>query len=106
MPNAASQIILGTAFALGALFVLKDKMSVGSLIALIAYFPSLMSSLNGIMRARLSVGAAQNVFDEFDNIMAMSDELSSDIIPDKSCETVFFLKTLNFLTAEKISACT
>ena len=96
LPNAASQIILGTAFALGALFVLKDKMSVGSLIALIAYFPSLMSSLNGIMRARLSVGAAQNVFDEFDNIMAMSDELSSDIIPDKSCETVFFFENVEF----------
>ena len=96
LPNAASQIILGTAFALGALFVLKDKMSVGSLIAVIAYFPSLMSSLNGIMRARLSVGAAQNVFDEFDNIMAMSDELSSDIIPDKSCETVFSFENVEF----------
>lgn len=96
LPNAASQIILGTAFALGALFVLKDKMSVGSLIAVIAYLPSLMSSLNGIMRARLSVGAAQNVFDEFDNIMAMSDELSSDIIPDKLCETVFSFENVEF----------
>lgn len=43
LPASVSQVVLGAVFAIGVLFVLKDKMSIGALVAVIAYLPSLIS---------------------------------------------------------------
>lgn len=96
LPTAASQIVIGAAFAAGAIFVVKNKMSIGALIAIIAYLPSLVSSLNGIMKAKLSIGSIENTLKDFDNILSLDDELSSDILPDEMSENVFDFENVDF----------
>lgn len=96
LPTAASQIVIGAAFAVGAIFVVKNKISVGALIAIIAYLPSLISSLNGIMKAKLSIGSIENTLNDFDNILGLDDELSSGILPEENAENVFDFENVDF----------
>lgn len=96
LPNAVSQIILGAVFAVGALFVLNNKMSIGALVAVVAYLPALISSLNGIMKARLSINSIGNILKEFDEIMNMDDELSCSVLPKKTSEDIVVVKNVDF----------
>lgn len=96
LPNAVSQIILGAVFAVGALFVLNNKMSIGALVAVVAYLPALISSLNGIMKARLSINSIGNILKEFDEIMNMDDELSCSVLPEKTSEDVVVVENVDF----------
>ncbi len=96
LPTAASQIVIGVAFAVGAIFVVKDKMSVGTLIAIIAYLPSLVSSLNGIMKAKLSIGSIENTLKDFDDILSVDNEPLTNILPDKNAENIFTFENVDF----------
>ena len=96
LPASVSQVVLGAVFAIGVLFVLKDKMSIGALVAVIAYLPSLISSLNGIMRARLSINSIGNILKEFDEIMNLDDELVGSVLPEKTSDEIMSLKNVDF----------
>lgn len=96
LPTAASQIVIGAAFAVGAVFVVKGQMTVGALIAVIAYLPSLVSSLNGIMKAKLSINSIENILGEFDSILSLDDEKSSSVMPDPSSDTVVSIENADF----------
>ena len=96
LPASVSQVVLGAVFAIGVLFVLKDKMSIGALVAVIAYLPSLISSLNGIMRARLSINSIGNILKEFDEIMNLDDELVGSVLPEKTSDEIMLLKNVDF----------
>lgn len=96
LPTAASQIVIGAAFAVGAVFAVKGQMTIGALIAVIAYLPSLVSSLNGIMKAKLSINSIENILGEFDNILNLDDEKSSSVLPDFSADTVVSIENADF----------
>ncbi|MGN0549181.1 MAG: ABC transporter ATP-binding protein [Acutalibacteraceae bacterium] len=96
LPTSVSQIVLGAVFAIGALFVLNDKMSIGALVAVIAYLPALISSLNGVMKARLSINSIGNILKEFDEIMNLDDELTCSVLPEKTSDDIMSLKKVDF----------
>lgn len=96
LPTSVSQIVLGAVFAIGALFVLNDKMSIGALVAVIAYLPALISSLNGVMKARLSINSIGNILKEFDEIMNLDDELTCSVLPEKASDDIMSLNNVDF----------
>lgn len=96
LPATVSQIIISAVFAVGALFVLNDKMSIGALVAVVAYLPSLISSLNGVMKARLSINSIGNILKEFDDIMSLDDELSCSVLPEKTSEDIVVVENVDF----------
>lgn len=96
LPATVSQIIISAVFAVGALFVLNDKMSIGALVAVVAYLPSLISSLNGVMKARLSINSIGNILKEFDDIMNLDDELSCSVLPEKTSEDIVVVENVDF----------
>lgn len=96
LPTTVSQIILGIVFAIGSFFVFCNKMSIGALIAMAAYLPQLISSLNGIVKSKLSVNSIENILKEFDDIMNMDEELACSILPQKDSNEIFKAENVDF----------
>lgn len=96
LPTAVTQLVVGVIFLAGAIFVIKDKMSIGALIAIIAYLPPLMSSFNGILSAKLKINAVGDILKELDSLMEMDSELSSSVLPDSTSKTTFSMKNVDF----------
>lgn len=74
IPQSISQIVLGVLFVLCASFVMNEKMSVGTLVAIIAYVPSLITAINGLLSINVGKSAISKMIPDLDAILTANSE--------------------------------
>ncbi|MCD7722649.1 MAG: ABC transporter ATP-binding protein/permease [Clostridiales bacterium] len=84
IPQSISQIVLGVLFVLCASFVMNEKMSIGTLVAIIAYVPTLISSINGLLSIQVGKSAISKMIPDLDAILTAENEYDARQISDIS----------------------
>ena len=88
IPVAASQVVVGCIFIFCANSVIKDTMSMGALVAIIAYVPMLVNNIQSVLNIKVGKASVSKIMDDLDSILSEKDEYNSEdkneVFPDGS----------------------
>ncbi len=88
IPVAASQVVVGCIFIFCANSVIKDTMSMGALVAIIAYVPILVNNIQSVLNIKVGKASVSKIMDDLDSILSEKDEYNSEdkkeVFPDGS----------------------
>lgn len=74
LPNIAQQIAFGILLVICAFFVMREKMTMGALVAAISYIPILFASLDSLLGTRVGYAAIKSALKSLDEIMEAGKE--------------------------------
>ena len=77
IPVAVSQIVLGCIFTACALSVMKETMTLGTLVAIIAYVPQLITCIRNIMEIKVGKDSVTKIVNDLDSIWKAEEEYKS-----------------------------
>lgn len=77
LPNIVQQIAFGVILILCAYFVMKEKMTMGTLMACVSYVPVLFSAISSLMGTRIGYEEVKNSVRAFDEIVDSAQEYGS-----------------------------
>lgn len=69
IPHSVGQIVLGFLFVICSIFVINDSMSIGTLVAIVAYIPTLISSINGILSIKVGKSSISKILPDIEAIL-------------------------------------
>ena len=81
LPELCLQILYGLIFILSAIFVMQGNMTIGELVAFVAYIPRALSSIKGLLLIEVNYKSVEPYFQSINEILAMPDEYSGAILP-------------------------
>jgi len=110
LPELCLQILYGLVFILGAVLVMTEQMSIGTLVAFVAYVPRAFGSLRELLMIQVTFQSVSAVFDSINEVFAIPNEpsgsrtlsaVSGGISFDRVCfqyntESSFALKNISF----------
>ena len=100
LPNAAHEISLGIVLIFCAYFVMKNKMSVGTLVAIISYIPILFSTINIFFNTKIGYSAVKEALNGLDSILSSELEDGEIYQLNESTKAISF-KNVEFMYERK-----
>lgn len=77
IPTAVSQIVLGCIFTACAFTVMKDSMTIGTMVAIISYVPKLIRNIESLMSVEVGKATISKTLEELNSILSEEDEYNS-----------------------------
>lgn len=95
LPELCLQILYGMVFVMGALLVMTDNMTIGELVAFIAYIPRALGSIKELLLIQVTYKSVEPYFMSLNEVFEISDEVSGVQIPENVQNRIQF-RNVNF----------
>ncbi len=96
IPTAVAQIVLGCIFTVCAFTVMKDSMTLGTLVAVISYVPQLIGNIRDFMNMEVSKASIMDIVNDLDTLLNEEDEYSGGDKTETVSNGVLAFKNVDF----------
>lgn len=95
-PQMVHQVMYGLVFILCVVMVWQERMTIGTLVAAIAYVPTLFSAINVLIGIQIDAAAMKSSFENIDKLLNAPREPGYLPYPQDSTAPVIEIRNLNF----------
>ena len=81
LPELCLQILYGLIFIFSAIFVMLGNMTMGELVAFVAYIPRALNNISGLLMIEVKYKSVEAYFQSINEIFSMEEECSGTLLP-------------------------